>query len=707
MVYSDDRAIELLEQLGGKKFSSEQEAILRHRGGTKIVACAGSGKTTTLTNVVTKRIMTGEISDPSKLLMTTYSKSGADEMSERINKLLQAVGSQSRVEVKTMHASYYKCLAKFGMMKNLVSNAQRKQFIRQAVREAKLRLEDKDIEDLDGILSYQINNMLDDKSLYESAAFTVDMRLEDYSNIRSGYARKKQESNMMDFDDMQYYMYYILCVVKDPSFIKYCKSLWKYFYVDEFQDTSKIQFAILKALVDKSENLMVIGDDDQCIYAWRGADPSIILNIGAYYDLKKFYLSTNYRCREEILNFAKQGVSHMYSREDKDMKPFKDKGKVEFMGCDCKDLYTMSAKTTDYIISEINNGVSPDDIAVLVRNNVHAAVLSNMLMQRGYYVKSNAEMKFSNMPLFKDLTNMIEMLGDDTSDQCYDKNVAMNMLWKMVPYLGTNGASIVYEIMDNGNIGLNDALAYIMKEFFGIGNCNIKLKLSKTVEFKLRSRVQRLASDSRVGLSSLYETLKKQNKVDKLRILIALYRAGMDFTLKDLDNARVFNCFFKYINEILNSGGIEKLTQILNMTKQYESDQVAIMGEKITLSTVHSSKGMEWSHVIIMAYDNIGFPSFKYINELNERDGVTADDIREYIDGERRLNYVALTRAVDKLTLVGDFNNLSIFGLEALGVDIGSDNISKVIRTASDYIKYGRCDNRVDKDWIAQRFEIK
>ena len=87
MVYSDDRAIELLEQLGGKKFSSEQEAILRHRGGTKIVACAGSGKTTTLTNVVTKRIMTGEISDPSKLLMTTYSKSGADEMSERINKL--------------------------------------------------------------------------------------------------------------------------------------------------------------------------------------------------------------------------------------------------------------------------------------------------------------------------------------------------------------------------------------------------------------------------------------------------------------------------------------------------------------------------------------------------------------------------------------------------------------------------------------------
>lgn len=168
MKYNDIEAINKLEEIQNKKFSDEQRAILMHHGGTKIVACAGSGKTTTLVNVVTKRIMTGEIDDPSKLLMTTYSKSGADEMSNRINELLRIVGSNDRVEVKTMHASYYKCLARFKMINKVVSNAQRKMFIRKAARDAKLRLEDSVLDEIDGMLSYQINNMMSDKMLYES-----------------------------------------------------------------------------------------------------------------------------------------------------------------------------------------------------------------------------------------------------------------------------------------------------------------------------------------------------------------------------------------------------------------------------------------------------------------------------------------------------------------------------------------------------------
>lgn len=910
MKYNDIEAINKLEEIQNKKFSDEQRAILMHHGGTKIVACAGSGKTTTLVNVVTKRIMTGEIDDPSKLLMTTYSKSGADEMSNRINELLRIVGSSDRVEVKTMHASYYKCLARFKMINKVVSNAQRKMFIRKAARDAKLRLEDSVLDEIDGMLSYQINNMMSDKMLYESTAYTVDLKLEDFVNIRVGYANQKSEAGMMDFDDMQYYMYYMLCVVKNPEFIRYCHSQWKYIYVDEFQDTSKIQFEILKALATNSDNLMVIGDDDQCfpagslvktpygmikiedlkigdeiivggkevanvanvdsvikknlsgnnrkllvfngqlkttpehvllvksdvntesmislvlfgseqfkivgnqkyyastltnklldeciesfdidelynqfeeavnnyrnrdmvnkrysldrlygkaeiiinnekyefkcakdvqigdklahfgssgfesiivdsietehyngilydinvsgyrnfivnnyvvhncIYAWRGADPSIILNIGAYYNLKKFYLSTNYRCEENILDFAATGVKEMYRREPKDMKHFKDGGHVEVIGnIGCDDLYKINEKVKDYIIKCINeDGENPSDIAVLVRNNVHAAILTNMLMQEGYYAKYGAEMKFSNMQLFKDLQALVDMTGDNMCNQSYNKETS-HYLWKVVPYFGVGGASVITEIMENGNLGLTDAIGYMLNKFFGVSIDHIpKVNFNKTAEFKLASRVRMLNRDSITSLNGVYNALKEHDRRKKLESLIAYYKASMDFTVKDRDTRRVFICFFRYIANVLQEGGIDRLEKLIYLTKQYENDNVTIGGDKITISTVHSSKGMEWKHVILMAYDNICFPSFKYISELSNRNGVTENDIAEYIDGERRLNYVALTRAIDRLTLVGDFKNFSIFGAEALGINKYSKP-NELIELAIDQVKSGR-----------------
>lgn len=700
MRYTDAEAVRVLQETTGMTFSEEQEKILEHRGGLHIVACAGSGKTTTLVLLVTKRIMTGEISNARKLLMTTYSKSGADEMSERINALLKQVGCNDSVEVKTMHASYYKCLAHFNMIKKVVSNGQRRMFIRQAVKETKLRLEDKDIEDLDGILSYQINNMMNDEQVFRSAVFTLDMSLEEYTNIRSGYARKKQENNMIDFDDMQYYMYYLLCVVKNPEFIKYCKSQWEYFYIDEFQDTSKIQFAIVRALATKSENLMVIGDDDQCIYAWRGADPSIILNIGAYYDLKKFYLSTNYRCREEILRFAERGVKNMYNREEKEMNPFKKAGTVNFSHFTGSDLFGMTEHICSLIIKELENGASPDDIAVLMRNNIHACVLGSMLSQSGFNVKTSAEMKLSNLSYFKDLEMMVDMLGDQFADQTYDKNIANGILWKLIPYFGMGGAGAIYEVMSNTSMGLTDAIDYILYSAFGIGNFDKNINIPKSVEFRINMKVRRLAKDSQIGLAALCKELHKEDKLDALNTILALYRIGMGFTLKNPDTERVFNCFMKYVHMHLQKGGIEGVRQFIASTKQLESDKISIMGEKITLTTVHSAKGMEWKHVYLLAYDNISFPSFSYLDDIAARANVVKEDIIDYIDGERRLNYVALTRAINELTLIGDFNNFSIFGLENLGIDIESGDPNKLIRMARNWVVNRSFDYPITKEEI-------
>lgn len=913
MVYTDERAIETLEEKSGIKFSDEQLQILKHRGGTQIVACAGSGKTTVITYLVTKRIMTGEIEDPKKLLMTTYSKTGADEMSARINKLLQLVGSDDTVEVKTMHASYYKCLARFGLLKKICSNGQRRVLIKQAIKEAGLpRMEDSDVEEIDTCISYQINNMLSDEQLYNSQAFTVDIRLEDFSNIRMGYARKKEEAGVMDFDDLQYLMYYYLCVVKDPNFVRYCKSQWEYFYVDEFQDTSKIQFKILQALVKDSSKLMVIGDDDQClvegtrvrveegykniedikegdkvisgngnggtistvvksissrkineeiikittvsgmvlkgtkkhigfsrlgerkgstcreniehvlfgsnkvdrygtnksllsiktsnekcrdhmkcyysvkeekgawvvkneiasivkqeasireillnkggidlgcirraklnenvydftffgdmrvgmkvpvykndgieeeeiasiekevycgkvydinvpytrnfiandmvvhncVYQWRGADPSIILNICAYYDLKKFYLSTNYRCRNDILEFAATGVKNMYKREDKNMQAFKPNGVVDYLDIDCTDLYEMAYQTKELIKSDILKGIKPDEIAVLVRNNAHASVLSNMLLLDGIYYKCTEDMKISKSSLYKDLVQLIDMTGDAMSDQCYDKGIASNMLWKLVQYLGVNGASVVYELMDNAGLSLRDAIGVMLQDllYTDIVGFNKTVKLDKTVTFKLKSRCARIKFETKMALKNLFQILNEGTRKEKLERLIYLYRTGMEFTIKDIDASRSFSCFWRHILNVLKEKDLGGLEQVINMTNSYESGVVESIGDKVTLTTVHSSKGMEWKHVIILAYDNVSFPSFRNITDMIEK-RADEEDISSYIDGERRLSYVALTRAIDRLTLVGDLGNFSLYGLEALGFEFGKDSLRYV-----------------------------
>lgn len=924
MYYNQDEAIALIEERNHIKFSEEQLKILRHNGGMYIVSCAGSGKTTVLVELITKRIMTREIVDPSKLLLTTYSKAGANEMTARINKQLEMFNISAKVQVKTMHAFYLQVLRKFGERANICYDAERYKYIRQACKEIKFKYEEEDIENLSNILSFQINNMMNDQAIYSSYVFNVDMTLEQYKQVRIKFNEKKLMANVMDFDDMQFKLYCRLIDPQEGYILSYCRDHWNSFYVDEFQDTNKIQFEILKRLVMSADDLVVIGDDDQCliegtkikvgdsyelienikpgdvvtsaygygeigngtvesvsvheinkpivkittesgrvltgteehvmfvrdykacldgekdynndcnkckyynncigkysmdsielftsitkdgssdeatsvdlnvygvnmnisytnydtafkiyndlittypdlksvcktriltdghaeiftqlkdvqiwdklpvwtghkfeyeavvskeilnykgrvydinvtglrnyiandvvvhncIYSWRGADPNIILNICAYYDIKKFYLSTNYRCREEILRFAESGVKFMYNREKKDMIPFKKEGLIEFMNYKDKDLYGMEHAAFDYIRDLINGGTPETDICVIVRNNAHAAVLSNMLLMNGIYCDSSKEIKLSTTPEFKDLENLLEIAGNETIPQTYDKDICCSMLWKLVRYIGVQGGNVIYEFMDNTGLNFHDTLEYILANYLPSGvSCSRKVRLPNKVELKISARCYNFKTETVYSLCGLYNLLSKADYEERLKGLISLYIENMDFTLKDPNRRRVFEAFFKYVNEIIKNDGKDRLEEIMNTTKQYEKGETSadIQTKKVKLTTAHSAKGMEWKHVIILAYDNISFPPFKYIVDSLGK-GVTKSDIASYIDGERRLAYVATTRAIDKLTIIGDFDNFSIFGLEALGL-IEKSTVESVIKWADDLIRGDR-----------------
>lgn len=868
-------AIETLERVNNCKFSDQQLDILNSTNGIKIVACAGSGKTFSLVNLVVKRILTGEIEDASKLLMTTYSKAGAVNMTDRINDLLVRTGYSSiKVEVRTIHSLCYSILDKLGMIRNI--NTNRLGMIRQAVKNCQLPIEEEDLSSLDNLFSYQVNNMLSNEALFKSYVFDLDITLEDYINVIKEFARLKNEANEMDFDDLQLIVFQLLYVHKRQDIIDYLQYSYRDIYVDEFQDTSAIQYKILQKIIKDDKHVVFVGDDDQCllpgtsitmgcgnkcienvhigdtvcccsgygelsfgevesiketyvynrdvytiftksgnrvkatgnhvffvehpkideglksvyvlfgsgvykvhnhrtsyysnctlktdgecstmthnssdalfdlfalradressglyaklltdnifkytqvedlragmylcsytnntlyrdeileitkekytgkvydlnvaeyrnyianqivvhncIYGWRGAKADLLLNADVDYHIDKINLDTNYRCTNNILGFAKTGIEYMSRREPKDMKAAKTGGKIEFLCCNSSDLYEMSVKVADKIEKMIKEDhVLPSDICVLVRYNAHALVLSQLLMLKDIYCNFGDDMKITYQTIYKDIQSLVELCGSLDSGS-YDRGSCSAVLWKLIQYMGTKNSALISEFMQHTGCSLVDALSWILAEVFQQFTYTGNIKVNAQFKARMYNSFKRFSSDTVVGLDSVYRLLTNHDLTERLVGLMCLYKTGTEFMLKRINKRRNFTAAFSFFYKLAKDLGFDSFKAWMTKIKVYEMCNPDLLGRTVKLSTIHSSKGLEWKHVILLAYDNISFPDTDY---MVSKENISTIDMQAYIEGERRLAYVAVTRAVDTLTIVTDKQNTSLFVLEELGL---------------------------------------
>ena len=692
--------IKRIEEIKGIQHSEEQLKILLHSGGMVVLACAGSGKTTVMTELLAVKILCGEI-NPNEILCTTYSKDGSKEIENRYTELAKSLGEDSSISVKTLHASYYEVLSVFGILSSsakngVCSNGKRKMLIIKACKEAELELSDEEIETINTLIGYQVNNLMSDEQLVNSPEFTLEgISVADYSSVRKYYNKFKQEEGLMDYDDMQLWMYALLKKGSScrDSVIQYCRSKWKYYLVDEFQDTSQIQFRILKNLVDKPENLIVIGDDDQCIYKWRGADPNIILDIRAHYDIEQFLLPTNYRCCDNIVNFASRGIESLSKRADKKMKSFKEGGEVRFMDTPDNNWYLASKDCLNVIMSMKEKGVDNADICIMVRNNVHALIIANMLLSKGMYCSTTDNMKISTFQIYKDYKDIIEML-----ENTYNHILVRRSIWRVVPFLGAKGASIISDFMNETGVDLKTALQYILSNFAykrnlneisGVELRNIKVptKLTDRLEYRFRT----INSDAVNSLMNLFSALccKEEDKKNALKWAIKTYTSAVSFIYKTQEKARLLIGFEDYFLDMLENKSIEDIKEFMRLTEQYENSSTTTVDSKINVTTMHSSKGLEWDNVIILGCDNISLPSFEYINKYLE-DGFKEYELNDYIDGERRLHYVAVTRAKKSLTIMADYRNMCMFTLECMGVIQQSNQNNQLVIAEA---KAGRLSN--------------
>lgn len=662
--------------------------------------------TTISTHLIAKRIQTREIPDVSKLIYTTYSKAGANEMQDRLQKILDKLSLRCNVQVRTLHSFFLSLIKTFGINYGIVTEGQRRKMIFDACKEAGFSTLDDNVALVSNLLSYQVNNLLNDKKTLKCMYNSLeDLTLEQYSKIRMLYASKKQQAKLIDYDDMQAYLYCWLCTwpnSSNPSEVRmahdireYCQFSYNDFYIDEAQDVSKLQFEIIKAMiVDPNDStklkarLTFIGDDDQCIYEWRGSDPSVIQCIGSDFNIKTSVLSTNYRCKNEIVDFATRGVKCNSRRYEKGMSAHVEGGSVQVLpviGSE-QSLYNMSVKACKHIKAWIQNGYKPSDIAVLSRNNRHLTILNSMLLMNGIYCNCTEDMKVTKGSLYNDIKMLIDMC-----DTTFKKDIPSKMLWRFNRYIPNVVGRAISTFMDTTAMTLQQVFAYITRTYVDDSIQVGKLpSVNMVADSQLSYHMRNLNDGQKETFKTIYLAMTSTKQEDRFKALSSLYlEGGRDSALKTPDKYREARGFIKLLTALCDEKSFKDMQEFIRILEQFEKGTMGVMGEKVTLSTVHSAKGREWQNVIMFACDNISEPNFMSVANMSEDETITVHELFGYIDEERRLFYVGNTRAKQNLVLMTS-EKPSVFLLEALGADIGNAKIVEYSKDENWFRQYGQ-----------------
>lgn len=668
-----------MQEKTGITYSEEQLNILKETGGIAIRACAGAAKTTVLTHLIAKRILTGEI-DAEKTLCTTFSVAGAEEMEQRLQLLLAKMNYKGKpVRVKTLHAVFLEILRQAGIRLDVVNS--RIPYLRKALAELKIytKTEEGNLElnELDTIFSYQINNLVgNDNDLASSTVFAqgtqlINISFEQFDKIRTLIRSYKEKEKVMDFDDIQLYTYILLINKKHEPSLRFIREKYQYLYLDEFQDISKIQFAILREIITNPDNLMVIGDDDQCIYEWRGASPDILNNITAYYPLKQMNLSTNYRCRANILLNAKRGILHASCRQQKEMSAFLKDGEVvqkEFNSKTLNLFYGSSLKMAEEVEKEIKNGAKAENMAILLRERSQADILTMELFRRGIHIFQRKKFGYANNYLLQSALKVMQLAKDP-----YNVESANKILFKLCPGISYAIDGLLGQIMRTLRCTVSEAIYHLLDVNGKVSSIDDRYQ---RITDSLRSQIYNSSYKCSLrGFNSLKELLYSLEKyessaIETAKMLLRMYFNYEQAGVQAEKSLTYMSSMQLYLIQSIEEQGLDGALYFFEMQKAYSYSAYTSGIPCINILTMNESKGREWSTVFVGFLDHLHLPNKTMLEKmLKNVTGLHAEEeITRYMDGERRLFYVACTRAKDKLVLIqpSDINKVSILRREQL-----------------------------------------
>ena len=591
--------------------NAQKDAVMHLDGPLLIVAGAGSGKTKVLTSRIAN-IINSNKAFPNQILAVTFTNKAAKEMQFRVSKLLNT-DATSLPWLGTFHSICAKLLRKHATAANLNYN------FTIVDTDDQLRLiknickaENVDTKQLSPKFILNIIDKWKNRGQYpnEVKINNKDIYEKTILPLYNLYQQKLVELNSCDFGDLILHTVKILENNKDIREIY--KKNFKYVLVDEYQDTNYIQSKWLNLLVNEDENICCVGDDDQSIYSWRGAEIKNFLEFDKIYqNTKVIRLEENYRSTQNILSVASALIANNQNRVGKTLKSTKDEGELIKLNC-YKDGKEEAIGISDEIEQNIKNKFSYNNVAILVRAIFQTREFEERFLKIGLPYRIIGGTKFYERAEIKDCIAYLRIVFQDKDDLAFERIV--NNPKRAI------GDSTIKQIHENSKKNL----------------ICLEKSSKQLIEMNL------IKPKTKIGLSSFLSLLEKWryelfiNKINHVKLLqIILDESGYSSMLKnkkDLENENRLENIKELLSAMKEFDNLESFLEHVSLATSIDQDWE---GEKINMMTMHAAKGLEFDVVFLPGWEEGLFPHQKSIEEKGQNG----------LEEERRLAYVGITRA--------------------------------------------------------------
>ena len=605
----------LVEGLNDK----QKEAVIETEGPCLVIAGAGSGKTKVLTHKIAYLIEEKNIK-PWNILAITFTNKAANEMKERITNLIGEVAND--MWIGTFHSICVKILRKFidrvGYNSDFVifDTSDQKTLIKQCIRS--LNLDDKIYTDRGVIaeISNSKNEML--TPMQYKLRTNNEIRKEKIAEIYEIYQRRLKENNALDFDDIINLTIQIL--TENQDVLEYYSEKFKYVLVDEYQDTNKAQFTLITLLSGRHGNITVVGDNDQGIYSFRGADITNILNFEKDFPGTKIIkLEQNYRSTKAILDAANAVIKHNEKKYEKNLWTEKEGGKRPEVA-----ILDNEYEEANFIVEQINRLKREEyykysDFTVLYRTNAQSRSIEDIFRRENIPYKMIGGLKFHERKEIKDVIAYLRLIHNQADNLSLGRiinepkrGIGQTSMEKIEAIAETNGISMYEVIKHTEQYGLNKVFIN-SREFINTIE-DLSSKKDEMLISELTKEV--LNKTGYMKALELENTAQAESRIENLNEFLTV---AMEFEEENAENS---------LAEFLES-----------ITLSSDIDGMEDKEDSVTLMTLHSAKGLEFPVVFLVGMEEGLFPSYRSIGEQRE------------LEEERRLCYVGITRAKEYLFL--------------------------------------------------------
>lgn len=630
----------------------QAEAVQTTEGPLLIMAGAGSGKTRVLTHRIAY-LIDEKMINPWNILAITFTNKAAREMRERAVALNPAT---SETLIATFHSMCVRILRReadhIGYNRNftIVDPGEQRTLMKRILKNLNLDPKKWNERAILGTISNAKNDLLDEIAYEHQAG---DMYTQIVAKCYKAYQEELRRSEAMDFDDL--IMMTLRLFDENPDVLAYYQQRYQYIHVDEYQDTNHAQYQLVKLLASRFKNICVVGDADQSIYGWRGADMQNILDFEKDYpEAKVVLLEENYRSTKKILQAANEVIKNNRNRRPKKLWTQNDEGEqiVYYRANDERDEAVFVASTIDNIVREKVKNFK--DFAVLYRTNAQSRTIEEALLKSNIPYTMVGGTKFYSRKEIRDVISYLNLIANTSDNISFERvvnepkrGVGPGTLEKLRNFAYEQNMSLLYA---SANIMLSPIKGKAAQGVYDFANMILNLR-DQLDGLSITDTVEAILDKSGyLDALSMQQTLESQSRIENIEEFMSVTK---NFDETNTDGTE-------------DETGIDRLGRFLNdLALIADTDDGEVEAAEVTLMTLHAAKGLEFPVVFLIGMEEGVFPLSRASEEPDE------------LEEERRLAYVGITRAEEILFLT-NANTRTLFG------KTGYNRPSRFLREISD-----------------------